>query len=516
MLAFLQSRRRREPTFTPEEVVEALYRGLLDRGPEPPGLAAQLAALEAGAPLHKVVYGIGHSREYFEMWLRGGDPPALATEAWRAAARHPGEAHIYFLHIMKTGGTALVEGLSSLAGDRFCLTQIFLDHLVALPPVVLESAALVAGHLGVEAREMLPDDTLTATALRDPLDRVLSHYAHVLVDPALGSETEGLSLEEFVHSPRWRALSENFQARNLVHRIGLSGVWRRQSPEQMLAQLDPGTRPTEPSLPLQAFFDSTPLGISEGELRRLSLAALNSIDHVGVSDRLDVLFESLCRIWGVENPPALPAANVSAHRLDPAGIPGRLREEILEANSVDLALYEQARVLADAAASDLARHRQAYSGFRPAQAPVIAASLPSPPERAAALRERDPRPHQKVAPPLLRQADRWGLALPLALSAIVVGLDLVLSQQFILMHLLVIGPCTALFTTRWRVTAAIGVAVVIAGNLLAASDGVWDTFTDLSGLITLVVVSVSATAAAAAMERGRSIQAQARLHTSSA
>jgi len=189
VLAFLQSRLRGESKFTREEVIEALYRGLLDRDPEPPGLAAQLAALEAGAPLHQVVYGIGHSREYFEMWLRGGDPPALATEAWRAATRHPNEAHIYFLHIMKTGGTALVEGLSALAGDRFCLTQIFLDHMVALPPVVLESAALVAGHLGIEAREFLPAGTVTATALRDPLGRVLSHYAHILVDPALRPET---------------------------------------------------------------------------------------------------------------------------------------------------------------------------------------------------------------------------------------------------------------------------------------------------------------------------------------
>ena len=104
--------------------------------------------------------------------------------------------------------------------------------------------------------------------------------------------------------------------------------------------------------------------------------------------------------------------------------------------------------------------------------------------------------------------------LAVALSVVVVGLDLILSQQFILMHLLVIGPCIALFTTRWRATAAIGVAAVIAGNLLAVSDGVWDSFTDLSGLITLTVVSVTATAAAAAMAQSRARRPQAQLYPS--
>jgi len=81
-------------------------------------------------------------------------------------------------------------------------------------------------------------------------------------------------------------------------------------------------------------------------------------------------------------------------------------------------------------------------------------------------------------------------------------------------HLSVIGPCIALFTTRWRATAAIGAAAVIAGNLLAVGDGVWDTLTDLSGLITLIVVSVTATAVAAAMARSRVRQPQARLYPS--
>jgi len=324
---------------------------------------------------------------------------------------------------------------------------------------------------------------------------------------------KGLSLEEFVHSRRWRPLSENFQARNLVHRVGLYGVWRTQSPEQMLAELDPAIRPADPRLPLQASFDRGPLGISEADLRDASLAALDSIEYVGVSERLAVLFSSLSRIWGVENPPPLPVANVSIHRLDPSGVPRRLREEILEANAVALALYEQARVRADAAASTQAGRRAVQRQSAPAAAPATTAS--SGVERASDPGGRNrSRGRAGTAAPWPSRLDRWGLVLAVALSVVVVGLDLILSQQFILTHLLVIGPCIALFTTRWPATAAIVVAAVIAGNLLAASDGVWDTFTDLSGLITLTVVSMTATAAAAAMARSRVRQPQARLYPS--
>lgn len=79
-----------------------------------------------------------------------------------------------------------------------------------------------------------------------------------------------------------------------------------------------------------------------------------------------------------------------------------------------------------------------------------------------------------------------------------------MSQRFIFMHLLVIGPCIALFTGRWQATAAVGLAALIVGNLLAASDGVRDTFADLSGLITIAVVSLTAARAAALIHRSRS------------
>src|SRR5581483_6569347 len=75
----------RRRVFTAEKVVDSLYRGLLDRPAEAAGLAFQSSRLYEGVSLAEIVHGVGHSREYFETWLRGGDLPALMEEVWRGA-----------------------------------------------------------------------------------------------------------------------------------------------------------------------------------------------------------------------------------------------------------------------------------------------------------------------------------------------------------------------------------------------------------------------------------------------
>jgi hypothetical protein len=68
-------------------------------------------------------------------------------ERTAADERLPGRP-IYVLHVMKTGGTSLIEGLRSILAPGPCLTEIFLDDFVSIPRSTLEQMSLVAGHLG--------------------------------------------------------------------------------------------------------------------------------------------------------------------------------------------------------------------------------------------------------------------------------------------------------------------------------------------------------------------------------
>ena len=331
----------REPTYRAAEVVSALYESLLSRPADLPGLAHHVGLLAKGASLADVVGGIANASERTEALLRGGDLAAAAHSAWEAA--RPGERPLFFLHIMKTGGTALIEGLTRVAGDRVLLAQMFLDHLVVAPPMVTQRASLVAGHLGAEALDLLAPETETATVVREPLTRALSHWAHVRRDPALVGEASDLSLEDFVFSPRWRPLCENFQARNLVHRVGITRAWHDYSPVRRLAALGHQAGAGASALPLHCHFELGPMDVDLPTLTASALARLNAIQYVGVTEGLADLYRMLAARWGVTDPPPLARANVSADRPEPADIPARLRHAILDANLADMALYEGAR-----------------------------------------------------------------------------------------------------------------------------------------------------------------------------
>src|SRR4051794_32547721 len=60
----------RDRWFTAEEIVEALYRALLGREPDPPGLAGKLHALRSATTLENVVREMTSSAEFSARILR--------------------------------------------------------------------------------------------------------------------------------------------------------------------------------------------------------------------------------------------------------------------------------------------------------------------------------------------------------------------------------------------------------------------------------------------------------------
>ena len=331
------------------EIVAGLYRGLLGRAPDEAGLNHQLGALAEGrVGLRDLIHGLRWSTESGLGWLKspaGQRGPAVWSSASGRRARG-GEEPVYFLHIMKTAGTSLVNALGSVAGERLCLTQMFLDYLPFVPDPVLQGAALVAGHLGYGAVPLLAPGTRVVTVIREPVSRVLSHYSHLRRDPAVVDQTAELSLEDFVRSPRWRPLVENFQARHLVHDVDVAGAWETFSPARRLAELGPPF-PAHDHLPLQFLLDYGPLALAADELAAVALARLDSLDLVGVTEDLRSFHAALLAHWGRPAQDSdLPRDNVGVAPLGRSEVAPDLLEEIQAANQVDLALYERALALA--------------------------------------------------------------------------------------------------------------------------------------------------------------------------
>jgi cation:H+ antiporter len=95
----------------------------------------------------------------------------------------------------------------------------------------------------------------------------------------------------------------------------------------------------------------------------------------------------------------------------------------------------------------------------------------------------------------------WRLSVLLCFA--IAAVDAVTGHRLILIGLLIVGPCCALLTGRWRRTAGTGVLAFGLGVLLGVPDGVFDTAVQYIFLGAIGVVAVAATVSAALIQRRR-------------
>lgn len=93
----------------------------------------------------------------------------------------------------------------------------------------------------------------------------------------------------------------------------------------------------------------------------------------------------------------------------------------------------------------------------------------------------------------------WALSALLCLAVAVI--DAATGRHLVLISLLAIGPCAALYTARWRRTASIALLALGLAVLLGIPDGVFGTDTQYAQLASVILVGVCAVAGAAVLER---------------
>jgi hypothetical protein len=330
----------------PAEFVLMAYRGVIGRRPEPRGLDDQVRALRSGWSREQVLYGMVQSPEATMLALYRSGLRDLIDDFWsRRSQVDPALRPICFLHTMKTGGTTLASVLTELVAPWPCLTDLTLDQFICLPRALVSQAMLIAGHLPYEAVELLPDGIGLCAVVRDPVERTLSHHAHLNLILA-GRDDRPVTIEEFVRAPHFHPLWHDYQARQLVHHAGVRDAWVTYSPSGAAAAIGLGGADAE--YPLQSLFDSAPLEFAPDELRVAALERLETIEFVGTTDNLERLVGTIARYWRRQQPEGVPVMRPSEGRVTSEELPPALLDEIREATTADSALYERASVIAAA------------------------------------------------------------------------------------------------------------------------------------------------------------------------
>jgi hypothetical protein len=324
--------------------VTTAYWGVLDRGPDPAGLRHHLEALRTGTTREQILLDIVESPEAVGRTLYRPAMRNLMGEFFRLRAEvDPALRPIAFLHTMKTAGTALSRALVELTVPWPILTDLMVDQFVGLPPPLIDRAMLITGHLPYETVELLPDGVALCTVIRDPVERTLSHHAHVNTMLAGRGEPQ-VEIEEFLTTARWRPMWENYHARQLVHRIGLAEAWTKFSPAQLAAAQGMGGSDAE--FPLQSLFDSAPLTLTADELLGAALSRLDTFEFVGTTEDLDSLVAAIARFWNRPAPRPVSRARVSDGRVARDTLPTELLAAVQDGTAVDAALHERARHIA--------------------------------------------------------------------------------------------------------------------------------------------------------------------------
>jgi hypothetical protein len=330
------------------DFVITAYGGVFDRAPDRQGLGDQLDALQRGESREAVLRGMVQSPEAATLALYRPATRDVLADYWSRRADVPrGTRPVCFLHTMKTAGTSLARALVDLAAPWPYLAELMLDQLVCLPSAILGQAMLIAGHLPYEALDLLPDGMTVCTVVRDPVERTLSHHAHLNgILAARGQDDVGI--EEFLRSPGFQPLWQDYQARQLVHRVGLLDAWKTYSPVEEAARR--GLQGADAEFPLQSLFDSTPVALHGDALAQAALVRLEAIDVVGTTDRLDAVVARLAALWQRPAVP-VPVERPSDRRLRRDDLDAVTLDAIVSGTMADAALYERAheRAAQDAA-----------------------------------------------------------------------------------------------------------------------------------------------------------------------
>ncbi|MDQ6767744.1 MAG: sulfotransferase family 2 domain-containing protein [Candidatus Eremiobacteraeota bacterium] len=225
-----------------------------------------------------------------------------------------------FNHIPKTAGGSYIALLTTVLGPEQISPHVDLNQAgedySSLSAAPFDAYAVLVGHFGVRWHDRIGPNRRWLTALRAPVDRVLSTYyfwrndVRSSPDLAYVELAQTLSLEGFVRC------GDPF----VVQTISNAQTWQLASDFRI---------------------DERKLG--DNDALTQAKRNLDRFAFVGMFEEFHQSATMLCELLGFAVPGTLPKVHVSSDRLPLPDVPAATRALIEEHNQLDLELYAYAR-----------------------------------------------------------------------------------------------------------------------------------------------------------------------------
>ena len=239
-----------------------------------------------------------------------------------------------FNHIPKCAGVSYQTLLTGIfTADEVIHISLNLDVDYSLDQPAYQKHRVIMGHFGVRWNQVLGPGRRWLTALRDPVDRVVSTYFFWRHNAPPSPEIPYLHLAQTV------SLDEFVQSDHYLVRQAISNVQTWQIADDFRVRYR---------------------RIPERDALQVAKVNLSKFDFIGIYESFSQSALHLCDYLGVPAPAQLPHDNGTHRRPAVSELSPTTIETIKELNALDIALYEYAKILVSSKYSDFIGGEQSH------------------------------------------------------------------------------------------------------------------------------------------------------------
>jgi hypothetical protein len=237
---------------------------------------------------------------------------------------------ILFFHIPKTAGSSIQSLLAQYYAPKDIAEAGSLTTLLGLDRKMLSRKKLFQGHFYGPLEQIVGQNCFSFTILRDPIDRALSHYGHVLTHKIHYLHQRAIELGSFdayLEDPLAQMTVSNFQARMLSLDCDIEGLYKGL------------TDKARANWELEKYIETTDFGLNGQALLYAAQAKLDKFGLVGITERFDETLALLMYKLGWPYPAEIHDQNVNPLRIRRSELSPRTLQRLSNLNEIDNVLY---------------------------------------------------------------------------------------------------------------------------------------------------------------------------------